>query len=121
MSADRQTTPPATRPDADGSMLTGGAIMLVLALLLSWLPIVGPLIAGFLGGRVIGEEKRAFGVALLPAVLLAVVVWLILAAFELPILGAVAGIGVAVVIVVQELPLLFGAWFGGASGDAARV
>ena len=120
MSDDPQTTSPASS-GADGSMLTGGAIMLVLALLLSWLPIVGPLIAGFLGGRVIGEEKRAFGVALLPALILALVVWLLLAAFELPVIGAVAGLGVVVIIVVQELPLLFGAWFGGSSGDAARA
>lgn len=89
--------------------------MLILALLLSWLPILGPLIAGFVGGRMVGEERRALGIALLPAVLMAVVLWLVLAAFDLPVLGAVAGFGALVVIAVQELPLLAGAWFGGST------
>lgn len=89
--------------------------MLILAVLLSWLPILGPLIAGFVGGRMIGDKGRALSIALLPAVLMAIVLWLILAAFELPVLGAIAGLGVLVVIAVQELPLLAGAWFGGST------
>lgn len=115
MSRDHQPQPSTAAARADGSMLTGGVVMLVLAIVLSWLPIIGPLVAGFLGGRVIGEPKRAVAVALLPAVLLALVVGLILAAFELPVIGAVAGIGVAVVIAVQDIPLLFGAFFGASS------
>lgn len=95
--------------------------MLILAVLLSWLPILGPLIAGFVGGRMIGEEKRALGVALVPAIVLAIVIWLILAAFDLPVLGAVAGFGALVVVAVQEIPLLVGAWFGGTSGTGART
>lgn len=96
--------------------------MLILAVLLSWIPILGPLIAGFVGGRMIGDEKRALGVALIPAVLLGILLWAVLAAFELPVLGAVAGFMALVVIAVQELPLLAGAWFGGSSaaGAAAR-
>lgn len=90
--------------------------MLILAVGLSWLPILGPLVAGFVGGRMIGEEKRALGVALVPAVALALALWLILAAFDLPVLGAVAGFGALVVVAVQEIPLLVGAWFGGTSG-----
>ena len=52
---------------------------------------------------------------------MAVLRWLLLAAFELPAIGVSAGIGVLVVIVVQELPLLVGAWFGGSTsgGQAA--
>lgn len=90
--------------------------MMILAVGLSWVPILGPLIAGFVGGRMIGEEKRALGVALIPAIALAVVLWLILAAFDLPVLGAVAGLGALIVVAVQEIPLLVGAWFGGTSG-----
>ena len=93
--------------------------MMILAVGLSWLPILGPLIAGFVGGRMIGEEKRALGVALIPAVALAVVLWLILAAFDLPVLGAVAGLGALIVVAVQEIPLLVGAWFGGTSPPSA--
>lgn len=89
--------------------------MLILAIFLSWLPILGPLVAGFVGGRMVGEEKRALAVALIPAVLLAGVLALILAAFDLPVVGAVAGFGALVIVAVQELPLLLGAWFGGAA------
>jgi hypothetical protein len=91
--------------------------MTVLALLLSWLPLVGPAIAGWVGGREAGTAGRAVGVALLPAVLLGVLVGWILTAFDLPVLGAIAGIGVFVALVVQLAPLLLGAWFGGSSAE----
>jgi hypothetical protein len=103
----------------DPSPVVGGIWMMILAVGLAWLPLLGPLIAGFVGGRMIGEEKRALGVALIPAVALAVVLWLILAAFDLPVLGAVAGLGALVVVAVQEIPLLVGAWFGGTSNPSA--
>lgn len=104
-----------------GELLQGGLWMLVLAIFLSWLPILGPLVAGFVGGRMVGEEKRALAVALVPAVLLAGVLWLILALFDLPVVGAVAGFGALVVVAVQELPLLLGAWFGGATRSGAST
>lgn len=109
-----QTTnsPSDTRP---GSVVRGALLMVLLSLLLSWLPLLGPLVAGGVGGRVVGEPRRAVLAALVPAVLLAIVLWLILAAFDLPILGAVAGVGVLLVVVVQDIPLLVGAWFGGAT------
>lgn len=106
-----------TNTKRSDSPVMGGVWMLLLSVLLSWLPILGPLIAGFVGGRMIGEEKRALAVALLPAILLAVVLWIILAAFDLPVLGAVAGFGALVVIAVQEIPLLVGAWFGGGAAN----
>lgn len=102
----------STQTDA---LLRGGLVMLGLALLLSWLPALGPLIAGGVGGRVVGEPKRAVLIALVPAVLLAVMLWLLLAAVDLPVLGAVAGVGVLLVVAVQEIPLLVGAWFGAAT------
>lgn len=102
------------RHTSSNSLVRGGLWMLLLAVFLSWLPILGPLVAGFVGGRIVGEEKRALAVALIPAVLLAGVIWLILGAFDLPVLGAVAGFGALVVVAVQELPLLLGSWVGGA-------
>lgn len=114
---DNATQPPTQR--SSGSVVNGAVWMLLLSVLLSWLPILGPLIAGFVGGRMIGDERRSLMVALIPAVLLALVLWGILAAFDLPVLGAVAGLGMLVVIAIQEIPLLVGAWFGGSSADAA--
>lgn len=92
--------------------------MLLLAILLSWLPILGPLIAGFVGGRMIGSQGKALTIALVPAVLMGGVLWLVLLAFDLPVIGAVAGFTALVIIAIQELPLLAGAWFGG--GARAR-
>ncbi|HVM19292.1 MAG TPA: hypothetical protein VM307_04960 [Egibacteraceae bacterium] len=110
-----------TSETREGSTGSGALWMLILAVLLSWLPVLGPLVAGFVGGRMIGEQRRALSVALLPAVALALVIWLILAIFDLPVLGAVAGFGALVVVAVQLLPLLAGAWFGGASGPGGAT
>jgi hypothetical protein len=103
--------PAATRR---GSLLAGGLVMLVLALVLSWLPLIGPLIAGAAGGWIIADGRRALLVALVPAALLAVFLVLVLVAFELPVLGVVAGFAIFVVVAVQEIPLLVGAYAGGA-------
>lgn len=95
-------------------MLVGGLVMLVLAVLLSWLPLLGPLVAGMAGGWIVAATGRALLVALVPAIVLAGVVVLLLTAFELPVLGAIAGIGVFLFVVFQEIPLLLGAWAGAA-------
>lgn len=98
-----------------GSTVVGGTAMLVLAIVLSWLPILGPAIAGFVGGRIIARPGPALVVALIPAVVLAVLTVVVLAAFELPVLGAVAGAGVALAVLVGDVPLLLGAWLGARS------
>lgn len=100
-----------------GGTLVGGLWMLLLAILLSWLPILGPLIAGFIGGRIIASPVKATLIALVPAVLMGALLWVVLLAFDLPVIGAVAGFTALVIIAVQELPLLAGAWFGGSSGE----
>ncbi len=104
-----------------GSLLRASTIMTLLALLLSWLPLIGPLVAGVVGGREAGTPARALGVALLPALLLGLLVGWLLAAFDLPVLGAIAGVGVAIAIIVQLAPMLLGAWFGGAMADDSGV
>lgn len=119
--SNRNASAPANgeRSSSSGSAGQAAVWMMILAVLLSWLPLIGPLIAGFVGGRMAGDKNKALAIALVPAVLLAVVLWLILAAFDLPVLGAVAGLGALVVIAVQLLPLLVGAWFGGAASDTS--
>lgn len=95
-------------------MLRGALWMLALSLVLFWLPVVGPLIAGFVGGRMIGRVGAAVLVALIPAIAVGVLVVLILSAVDLPILGAVAGIGMFVAVGVQDVPLVLGAGAGAA-------
>jgi Na+/H+ antiporter NhaC len=44
--------------------------------------------------------------------LTAVLVVLVLLAFDLPVLGALAGVGVFIAVLVQDVPLLLGAYAG---------
>jgi hypothetical protein len=97
-----------------GLLLGGGIAMLVLAILLSWLPVFGPLIAGGVGGWLIRDGRVALLVALVPAVLFAAFIAAVLVAFELPLLGAVAGAAVFLVVAVQVKPLLVRPNSGGA-------
>lgn len=109
-----EPTPAAPTPRQPSSLLAAGAVMLVLSLLLFWLPIVGPLIAGGVGGRMAGTPGRGLALAVIPAVAMALLIALVVSAFELPVLGTIAGIGVFIVVLVQDLPLLIGAAVGGA-------
>lgn len=107
---------------SSGDVVSGALWMLLLGVLLSWVPILGPLVAGFVGGRLIASPRVALGIALVPALVMAGVLWAVLAAFDLPVVGAVAGFSALVIIAIQMLPLLAGAWFGGdsrAGGSAA--
>ena len=94
--------------------ILGPAIwMMVLSLLLCWLPLVGPLIAGYVGGRLAGGVGAAFLASILPAVVLGVAIFAAMSLFALPLLGLVLGIGVGVYILLGEIGLISGAIVGG--------
>lgn len=85
-----------------------------LSLLLFWLPGVGPLIAGLVGGYKAGTVGRAILAVFLPAVLmgmLAAGAAVYLTDFML--WGVVAGIGTVALMLLQIGPLLLGAVVGG--------
>lgn len=88
--------------------------MLAGALLLFWLPLLGPLLAGFVGGRIIRQPGTAVAIALLPAIALSVVILVVLSLFDLPVIGAVAGAGAFLVVAAQDIPLILGAYAGAA-------
>jgi hypothetical protein len=98
-----------------GSALRAAVYMLGLSILLFWLPLLGPLLAGFVGGRAARGPGQALVVALLPAVALGALLAVVLAVFDLPVVGALAGVAAAVAVAFQEIPLLLGAWVGGAT------
>jgi hypothetical protein len=89
--------------------------MVGLSILLFWLPTIGPLIAGFVGGRKAGGVRGALITAILPAIIVAALAFLIGTAFELPIIGALIGAGALIVLIVQSVPLIIGAAIGGAT------
>lgn len=88
--------------------------MIALSILLFWLPVIGPFLAGLVGGRKATTVGRAIVAAFAPAVLVGLLVVLLLAAFSLPVIGAVAGLGLAIAVLVQDVPLFVGAWLGAA-------
>lgn len=100
-----------------GSVLWASLVMLALSLLLSWIPALGPLAAGFVGGRMAGSTRRGLWASVLPALVLATLVVLVLVLFDLPVLGAVAGIGVLVWVLVEDIPMVAGAALGGALAE----
>lgn len=106
---------------AGGESVKGGLVMFGLALLLSWIPLLGPFVGGFVGGRIVGDTGRAVGISIIPSILLGIVVVLVVSIFDLPLLGAVAGVAVVVWAVVEALPLVVGAAVGGATASTGRA
>jgi hypothetical protein len=97
-----------------GSVVAGAFWMFVVSLLLFWLPAVGPLVAGIVGGKRAGGVGPGILAAFLPALAVAVFVMVLCTAVGLPVVGVLSGtvafIAVAGVVVG---PLLLGAILGG--------
>lgn len=100
--------------NSEGSIVLAMIWMILISILLFWLPLLGPLIAGIVGGKTAGSVGRGFVAALLPAALMALVLFLLGAALTgIPILGLLAGAGIFLVIVFQSPALIVGALIGG--------
>lgn len=100
--------------DEPGSVILGMMWMIVLSLLLVWLPGLGPLIAGIVGGKIAGGVGSGLLAALLPGLLLAGGLFVGGAMLTgLPVVGAIiAGSGVLLYLIYVP-PLLIGALIGG--------
>lgn len=101
-------------PETQGSLIAGMFWMLVLSLLLIWLPGVGPLIAGIVGGKLAGSALRGIIAALLPGILLAVALFFggtLLTG--LPVVGAFFAGGTLLIYLVCIPAMLLGALIGG--------
>lgn len=97
-----------------GSLVMAIIWMAVISLVLFWLPLAGPLLAGFVGGRTAGSAGRGLLAAILPALVLCLMLMAAgTALIGLPVIGAIASISLFLVIVVQGFPLLIGALIGG--------
>lgn len=93
-------------PTGSTRLLSGDAVMLA---------VLGPGIAGFVGGTKARTMGKAMVAALLPGVLLGLLVTGILLLFDLPLIGTIAGIGVAIAVLVQDVPMFIGAALGAAA------
>lgn len=101
-----------------GNIPNAIAWMIGLSVLLSWIPLLGGLIAGFVGGKKAGGLGPAIAAVLLPGFVL----WLFMLLFGgllgwIPLIGqlfaAIAGLGSFVLSFMQVVPLLIGAIVGG--------
>ncbi|MDP9066772.1 MAG: hypothetical protein M3N53_00295 [Actinomycetota bacterium] len=92
-----------------GSVVKAALYMSVISLLLIWLPIIGPVIAGIVGGRAARTVGKALVASIVPSVLVAAGLFAILNAFELPLIGALSGIAVFLFIFVGDIPMAIAA------------
>lgn len=100
----------------EGGAVVGAVWMLLISLLLFWLPVFGPLIAGIVGGRKAGSVGSAVGAVFLPALVLGVFFFVLATAVTfMPFVGAIAGAGGFITVAsLISGPLLVGAVIGGA-------
>lgn len=100
--------------DDNGSILMGAIWMAVISILLFWLPFVGPLIAGVVGGKRAGGVGAGLVAAFLPSVLLGAALFFLGTSLTgLPVIGAIAAMGGFVLALSGIGPLLLGAIIGG--------
>lgn len=99
---------------SNGSVMMGMVWMFVISLLLIWLPGLGPLIAGIVGGKAAGGVLKGFLAALLPGLILAIALFAFGSLFTgLPVVGAIiAGSGILLYLLYVPV-LLIGALIGG--------
>jgi hypothetical protein len=88
-----------------------------LALLLFWLPVAGPLIAGLVGGWKAGSVARAVAAVFLPAILLFVMTFVGVTYLADAFWGFLAGAGAAAISLFNLGPLLLGALSGGLAAE----
>jgi hypothetical protein len=94
----------------------GSAIfwMFLISLLLFWLPILGPFIAGIVGGKKAGGVGKAIVAVFLPAIIFGFILFSLTTTISgLPLIGAIAGAGGAILALAHVGPLLVGAIIGG--------
>jgi hypothetical protein len=99
---------------AKGSVGAGVLWMFVISLLLFWLPVIGPFVAGLVGGKKSGGVGNAVAAVFLPGIVFGVLLFVLATSLTgIPILGAVAGAGGLALSLLHIGPLLIGAIIGG--------
>ena len=100
---------------AKGSIASAILWMFLLSILLFWLPLIGPFLAGLVGGKKAGGVGPAILAVCLPALILSAgVVMFSSILLGMPLLGFFAGMGTFVLTLMHVTPLLVGAVVGGA-------
>jgi hypothetical protein len=97
-----------------GSVLSAIIWMFLISLLLFWLPVIGPLIAGIVGGTKAGSVGSAIVAVFLPGIVLGLILFVFTSTLSgLPFLGMIAAAGGFALVLANVGPLLLGAILGG--------
>lgn len=97
-----------------GSILGAVAWMIGLSLLLFWMPLLGPIIAGVVGGSRAGSLGNALIAVFLPSILFGAAIFMFASTLTgIPLIGMAFGIGGVGLAAVHVGPLLVGALIGG--------
>jgi hypothetical protein len=92
-----------------------------LSLLLFWLPVVGPLLAGLVGGWKAGSPGRAVIAVFLPALLTGLMAFAgVTYLTDWYVWGLLAGVGGVLLSLLNIVPLLGGAFLGGLAARFSR-
>lgn len=83
-----------------------------LSILLFWLPVAGPSIAGIVGGRNTDSVRNVVIAAVLPAFIAGGALFFVVTTFGLPLIGAIISEFVTIVAVFSGLALIAGAAIG---------
>jgi hypothetical protein len=106
------------QPAKRGSIMSAIGWMFLLEILLFWVPFVGSLIAGFVGGRKAGGIGNAMLAVFLPIVVFSIVLGMLAASVvAIPVVGAFAGLGGFMFAATHVGPLLLGAIAGGLAAN----
>lgn len=97
-----------------GSIVGAIIWMFIISLLFFWLPILGPFIAGIVGGKKAGGVGSAIAAVFLPGIVFGCFLFFVAASLSgLPIIGALAGAGGLIFATAHIGPLSVGAVIGG--------
>ena len=102
-----------------GSVASGMNWMGCLTLLLFWLPVIGPFIAGLVGGIKAGSVKNALLAVFVPGVMTGVMVAVGVTYLADVYWGVLAGLGGVALSFLNIGPLLLGAVLGGAGAGVS--
>ena len=100
--------------EKSGGVLGPALIMILLSVLLFWLPGLGTLIAGIVGGKMAGGVGSALLASLLPSLILGVALFMLATLLTgIPVIGILAGMGGLLLALTQVGTLMLGALIGG--------
>lgn len=100
---------------ARGSLWTATLWMTAISLALIWLTVIGPLVAGFVGGRKAGSLPTAIAATIVPIALNAVVLALMWDAFDLWRFGAFGRNALTFSLISYAVTLVIAAVIGAVS------